>query len=88
MIRNYYKVIQIINHLDRPLFSAQFTRLLAYYHRAYIESLLSNTTKNYNYFPAIFFFTDAAKHGPALGVIPVLIPLHPYFNNLFVFSHF
>ena len=45
-------------------------------------------TKNYKFLPLINLHTEAAKQGPALGVIPVFIPDHPCFSILFVFSHF
>jgi hypothetical protein len=45
-------------------------------------------TKNYKFLPLNNFYTEAAKQGPALGVIPVFIPDHPYFNILFVFYQF
>lgn len=37
----------------------------------------------------LFFWKEAAMHGPAVWVIPVFIPSQFYkLNNLFVFSHF
>ena len=34
-----------------------------------------------------FFTKDAAKHGPAAGVIPVFKPEYPNSSNLLVFYH-
>ena len=46
---------------------------------------LPNITKYYLYLPLTVFITEAARHGPALGVIPVLIPDQPFHSILFVF---
>lgn len=61
---------------------------LTYFHLASILALSINITKNYKFRPLINFYIEAAKQGPALGVIPVFKPDHPYFNILFVFYHF
>lgn len=66
----------------------QSTNSRAYFHLAYIVSLLIKITKNSYYRPAIEREVDAAKHGPAFGVIPVFIPDQPYQSILFVFYHF
>lgn len=61
---------------------------LTYFHRASILALSIKITRNYKFLPLKNFYTDAARQGPALGVIPVFKPDHPYFNILFVFYHF
>lgn len=43
---------------------------------------------NSYYLPSIIFFTDADKHGPAWGVIPVFMPLNPLQSILLVLSQF
>jgi hypothetical protein len=55
----------------------QSTILGASYHLlSILQQLRSTTTTLY---PS--FLIEAARHGPAVGVIPVLIPLNPYFNK-------
>lgn len=65
----------------------QSTIYLTSFHRASILALSIRTTKNYKLRPFRNFSTEAAKHGPAFGVIPVFMPDHPYLNILFVFYH-
>lgn len=48
-------------------------------------SLCSSTTRNSYSRPPSVIATDAARQGPALGVTPVFIPLHPEPSILFVF---
>ena len=55
--------------------------------RAYILFDAIKITKNYKLRPLTNFLIEAAKHGPAFGVIPVLMPDQPSFNILFVFYH-
>jgi hypothetical protein len=50
-------------------------------------SLCSSTTSNSYYLPQRFIVTEAARQGPAEGVTPVFIPLHPTPSILFVFYH-
>lgn len=50
-------------------------------------SLCSSTTRNSYYLPERFIVTEAARQGPAEGVTPVFIPLHPAPSILFVFYH-
>lgn len=45
------------------------------------------TTKNYLLSSLMYFMIEAAKQGPALGVIPVFNPDQPFQSILFVFSH-
>lgn len=66
----------------------QSTSSRTYFHLAYIESLFIRITRNSYYRPAIEREVDAAKHGPALGVIPVFIPDQPSQSILLVFYHF
>ena len=66
----------------------QSTNSRTYLHLAYMESLFIRITKNSYYLPAIEREVDAAKHGPALGVMPVFIPDQPCQSILLVFYHF
>jgi hypothetical protein len=55
----------------------QRTILGASYHLlSMLQQLKSTTTTLY---PS--FLMEAARQGPAVGVIPVLIPLNPYFKR-------
>lgn len=65
----------------------QLTIYLTYFHRDYMLTLSIKMTRNYKFLPFMYFSIEAAKQGPALGVIPVFIPDHPYFSILFVFYH-
>lgn len=58
-----------------------------YFHLVYMLKLFSKTIMNSYYFPSIVFLTEAERHGPALGVIPVLSPLKPLHSILLVFYH-
>lgn len=64
------------------------TIYLTYFHRWSILALSSKITKNSRFRPFKNFYTEAAKHGPAFGVIPVFRPDQPYLSILLVFSHF
>ncbi len=66
----------------------QSTIYFTSFQRASILALSISITRNYKFLPLRNFSTEAAKQGPALGVIPVFMPDQPYFNILFVFSHF
>lgn len=56
-------------------------------HLAYMLSLPNSTTSISCLFPSRVRAREAARQGPALGVIPVLMPLHPSPNILLVFYH-
>ena len=63
------------------------TTSLASLHLTSIFLLLISTTKNYKSRPFKCLWVDAARQGPAFGVIPVFIPDQPSFSILFVFYH-
>ena len=65
---------------------AQSTKSRTSFHLASMLSLDSSTTRNSYRFPYRVLAREAARQGPALGVIPVLIPLHPSPSILLVFS--
>jgi hypothetical protein len=61
---------------------------LAYFQRAsMLIEFISTTTKQY-YTPAMVLVRQAARQGPALGVIPVFMPDQPYHSSLLVFYHY
>lgn len=64
---------------------AQSTKLATYFHLAYILSLFNKIAKNPYYLPPKLLKNEAAKQGPAFGVIPVFMPDQPYPSILFVF---
>lgn len=66
---------------------AQSTNSFASFHRAYMLSLASKITRNSYLFPSRVRQREAARQGPAFGVIPVFIPLHPSPSMRFVFYH-
>jgi hypothetical protein len=49
-------------------------------------SLFNKITKNSYLFPSRTLESEAARQGPAFGVIPVFIPLHPSPSKRLVFS--
>ena len=57
--------------------TAQSTKSRTYFQRASMLSLANKITKNSYLFPYKILHCEAARQGPALGVIPVFIPLHP-----------
>ena len=66
----------------------QSTMLRTSPQRCYIVLELRSITKNSYFLPSIVAILDAAKHGPALLVIPVLIPdQSSSFSILLVFYH-
>lgn len=66
----------------------QSTIYFTSFQRASMLALSISITRNYKFLPLRNFSTEAAKQGPALGVIPVFTPDQPYLSILFVFSHF
>lgn len=57
------------------------------FQRASMLSLPNKIATNSYLFPYNVRHKEAAKHGPALGVIPVFIPLQPSPSILLVFYH-